>query len=173
MIVHKNPYFSVDYTDDYYSISFPTEQVLVLPIVDERKILFIKAIRPVFDEPVIELPAGTVEKGEALETAAIRELNEETGVNFIDYDRLSPFCFLNTIPSRTSQMLNIYRADITKDEYERRNNHDGEVAGTLLLSSEEVIQKIRSGEIFVATTVAVCLNYIISSISNINTLENK
>jgi len=161
LIVHQNPYFSVKLQNDYYSISFPTEQVLILPVVQNNHILFIKAIRPVFFQPVIELPAGTVDEGETLKAAALRELGEETGIILSDQNRLMPLRSLNTIPSRTAQMLNIYQADITIDEYETRNSHDNEVAGTLLLTYDKVIQKIDSGEIFVATTVAVCLRHIL------------
>jgi len=161
MILHKNPYFSVNLNDDYYSLSFPTEQVVILPVVDDNNILFIKAIRPVFDEPIIELPAGTVDKGEVIVEAARRELGEETGINLSGKNRLKPLSSLNTIPSRTAQMLNIYQANVSMNEYEKRNDHDNEVAGTMLLKNEQVIQKIQSGEIFVATTVAVCLRHIL------------
>ena len=163
MIVHKNPYFTVNLQEDYYSINFPTEQVLILPVIDNSHILFIKAIRPMFDRPVIELPAGTVDEGETLEAAALREFGEETGINISDTNRLTTLRPLNTIPSRTAQMLKIYQVDITIDEYETRNSHDSEVAGTLLLNYDEVIQKIQSGEIFVATTIAVCLQHVINS----------
>ena len=104
-----------------------------------------------------------VDESETLETAALRELGEETGINLPGKNRLKSLRSLNIIPSRTAQMLNIYQADITIDEYETRNSHDNEVAGTLLLTYDEVIQKIQSGEIFVATTVAVCLKHIISN----------
>ena len=163
MIVYQNPYFSVNLKDDYYSICFPTEQVLILPVVNNNHILFIKAIRPVFDQPVIELPAGTVDEGETLEVAALRELREDTGINLANGNSIKPLFTLNTMPSRTSQMLNIYQANVTMDEYEARNAHDHEVDSTLLLTYDQVIQKIQSGEIFVATTIAVCLKHIISN----------
>ena len=168
MIVHKNPYFTINLTNDYYSISFPTEQVIILPVVEKSNILFIKAIRPVFNQPVIELPAGTVDEGETLEAAALREFREETGINIVDKSRLKQLLPFNTTPSRTAQMLNIYQVNITMDEYEARTAHDDEVAGTLLLTKNQVIQKIQIGEIFVATAIAVCLQHIISDYMDIN-----
>lgn len=168
MIVHKNPYFSIHYKEDYYSLQFPTEQVIVLPIVDESNILFIKAIRPVFDGPVIELPAGTVEPKETNDVAALRELGEETGIRITDLSRLIALPSLNTIPSRTSQMLSIYQIDITKEEYENRGTHDDEIAGTLLLSKEQAVSKIINGEIFVSTIAAICSRHILMTNKRLN-----
>jgi len=163
VIVHNNPYFSVKVIDDYYSIVFPTKQVAILPVVDNNHILFIQAIRPVFNKMILELPAGTVESGESLETAAMRELEEETGIRIEDSSRLKALPSLNIMPSRTAQMLQIYQINITKEEYEKRVNHDQEVSGTILLTFDEVIEKINDGEIFVASFVATCLTYIINN----------
>lgn len=162
MIVHKNPYFSVKLKKDYYSIIFPTEQVIILPVVDNSHILFIQAIRPVFDKPVIELPAGTVESGEDIKLAALRELSEETGISIIDERRLKPLPSLNVIPSRTAQMLNIFKVNITGEEYAKRASHDHEVTGTVLITKDQVVNKIHTGEIFVAGVVAIVLRYLIT-----------
>mgnify|MGYP000299501111 CR=1 FL=1 len=163
LILHKNPYFSVKIESDYYSINFSFEQVVILPVINKNKILFIKSIRPFFEKPVIELPAGGVDMGESIKSAAMRELWEETGVKLKNNKALKSLAPLNTIPSRTKQMLNIFKADISFDEYEMRDSHDNEVAGLLLLDYKQAINKINSGEIFVATTVAVCLKHIFSS----------
>ena len=84
MIVYKNPHFSVKVIEDYYSIVFPLKPVIILPIVNNSHILFVQAIRPVFEKTVIELPAGHVESEETVEMAALRELGEETGVSIED-----------------------------------------------------------------------------------------
>lgn len=162
MIVHKNPYFSVKVIEDYYSITFPTEQVIILPVVDTSHILFIQAIRPVFKKSIIELPAGTVESGETLEMAALRELSEETGIRITDANRLKSLPSLNTIPSRTNHLLHIYHIDIARDEYENRKAHDQEVAGLQLLTFNETTKKIQKGEIFVAGVVAIVLRHLIT-----------
>ena len=62
-------------------------------------------------------PLSKVDDGEILGDAALREFGEETGINLPNTDRLKPLCSLNTIPSRTAQMLNIYHVNITMDDY--------------------------------------------------------
>jgi len=160
MIIHQNPYFTINLKDDYYSINFSTKQVLVLPILNNSHIIFINSIRPLFNHPILELPAGSVDKGESIEFAALREFNEETGIQIKDTNRLKRMHSLNTIPSRTSQMLNIYKLHISHEEYIDRKDHDKEVAGIISLSFKDVIEKINSGDIYVATTIAVCLSHI-------------
>ena len=60
-------------------------------------------------------------------------------------------------------MLNIFKAEITMDTYEKREAHDNEVTGTLLLNYDQIIHKIQTGKLFSATTIAVCLQHIISN----------
>ena len=168
MILHKNPYFLVNVIDGYYSITFPTEQVIILPRVNNSQILFIQAIRPVFDKPIIELPTGTVESGETIEMAVLREPSEETEIKITDPNRLNVLPSLNSNPSRTAQMIKIFQINISMDEYEKRVSHDHEVAGTLLLAKNQVVNRIKSGEIFVAITIAICLQHIITDYKDTN-----
>lgn len=56
-----------------------SRSVAVLPVLDDGRIVLIEQYRPSVDRPVIEIPAGRVERGETLEAAAARELEEETG----------------------------------------------------------------------------------------------
>lgn len=167
MRVYENSYFYVGLEKDYYSIIFHRENVLVLPVVDDSHILFIRAVRPLLDESSVELPAGNVDKGETLKQAALRELYEETGIKVEDESRLVSFPPLNLMPNRTVQKLNIFQVNISRDEYSRREPHDDEVEGLLLLAFNEVIYKIRQGEINAGAAVATSLFYLINrTISN-------
>jgi len=166
MIVHKNPYFTINLNDDYYSLSFPTEQVVVLPIVEDSQILFIKAKRPGFNEPVVELPAGSVDKGETFEIAALREFGEETGIKIVNKDRLIKMPSINNMPSRTNNMLKIFFININMDEYRNRGKHDSEVSDIILMSFEEIINSINQGLFFTAPFIAICLTYIFNTKRN-------
>jgi ADP-ribose pyrophosphatase len=52
--------------------------VVIIPITRKQELLLIRQYRPSLDAHVIELPAGLVEQGEDLVSAAKRELIEET-----------------------------------------------------------------------------------------------
>jgi ADP-ribose pyrophosphatase len=53
--------------------------VIVLPIMDDGRIVLIRNHRVSLDKELYELPAGTLERGEAPEACAKRELQEEAG----------------------------------------------------------------------------------------------
>lgn len=63
-----------------YSYTRMGESVAILPIDEERQMVgLVYQYRHAIDAWVYEVAAGTVEKGETPELAAVRELREETG----------------------------------------------------------------------------------------------
>jgi ADP-ribose pyrophosphatase len=54
--------------------------VVLIPMVDEHQVILIRQYRAAIDRELWELPAGTLEAGEAAEAAAIRECEEEIGL---------------------------------------------------------------------------------------------
>jgi ADP-ribose pyrophosphatase len=61
----------------YYWAELPPAAVIVA--VQDGSVIFVEQYRPTIREHCLELPAGIVEDGESYETAAARELREETG----------------------------------------------------------------------------------------------
>jgi ADP-ribose pyrophosphatase len=53
--------------------------VAILPLVDSSHVCLLRNRRPVVGATLWEIPAGTLEPGEAPDHAAVRELAEETG----------------------------------------------------------------------------------------------
>jgi ADP-ribose pyrophosphatase len=53
--------------------------VAILPLIDDEHVCLLRNHRFILDEVLWEIPAGTLEAGEAIEAAAVRELAEETG----------------------------------------------------------------------------------------------
>lgn len=60
----------------------------ILPVDDEGNVYLIRQYRIAFDEEVLEIPAGKLEKGEDPFEAAKRELSEETGFTAKHYFNL-------------------------------------------------------------------------------------
>ncbi len=54
--------------------------VVLVPMLDDGRVLLIRQYRPSVDRTLWELPAGSMDPGEALERAAVRECAEETGL---------------------------------------------------------------------------------------------
>jgi len=53
--------------------------VAILPLIDDEHVCLLRNHRVSVEEVLWEVPAGTLEAGEAIEAAAARELAEETG----------------------------------------------------------------------------------------------
>ena len=65
--------------------------VAILPLVDAGRVCLLRNNRPVVGEVLWEIPAGTLEPGEAVEAAAVRELAEETGYQAGRWQKLLAF----------------------------------------------------------------------------------
>lgn len=79
------------------------------------------------------LPGGGVEAGEALETAVLRELEEETGL-VVPQGRLVPFMRVLTIEHRRTQLF-VFRGRMAIDPAQIRI---GEGAGMALLTPSQI-----------------------------------
>src|SRR5262249_13751456 len=65
--------------------------VAILPLVDVEHVCLLRNHRPVVGATLWEVPAGTLEAGEAPEKAAARELEEETGYTAGSWRKLTEF----------------------------------------------------------------------------------
>lgn len=59
------------------------DAVAMVGIVDDEKVVLIKQYRYAIGDYLYEFPAGLVDSGENIYEAAIREMKEETGLDFI------------------------------------------------------------------------------------------
>ena len=65
--------------------------VAILPLVDAEHVCLLRNRRFIVQEVLWEIPAGTLEVGEAVEVAAARELAEETGYQAKQWRKLLEF----------------------------------------------------------------------------------
>jgi ADP-ribose pyrophosphatase len=65
--------------------------VAILPLLDAGRVCLLRNYRPTAGQVLWEIPAGTLEPGEPLEQAALRELAEETGYRAGKLRKLTSF----------------------------------------------------------------------------------
>lgn len=111
-IVYGNPFMQVrhshvdfpDHSKDYYVIEFGPRAGIVL--LSEGKVLLVRQYRFLIDGFSWELPGGTVEKGEDLESGARRECAEETGIECQTLEKLLVYYpGLDNVDNRTTIFL--------------------------------------------------------------------
>jgi ADP-ribose pyrophosphatase len=128
--------------------------VVVLPFVDPEHIILIRNRRYAVGETLVELPAGTLEKGEDPMNCAGRELVEETG--FLA-GRLKSLGDFYTSPGILSEKMYAFAAyDLTRAT---ASLDEGEEIDIAPASLEEAIDMIRYGQIKDAKTIATLLMY--------------
>jgi ADP-ribose pyrophosphatase len=65
--------------------------VAILPLLEHDRVCLLRNQRPIVGETLWEIPAGTLEPGEAPELAFVRELAEETGYQAGRWHKLGEF----------------------------------------------------------------------------------
>lgn len=81
--------------------------VLILPLLDDGRVVLIRNFRYSAGKELLELPAGTLEAGEAPATCAAREVEEETGYRAA---HLEPLCSFYTTPGFTNEFMHAFVA---------------------------------------------------------------
>jgi ADP-ribose pyrophosphatase len=126
--------------------------VAVLPILDDGRFVLIKQYRVAVDEPLIEIPAGTLEPNEEPQVTAHRELIEETGYTA---GVLTPTLQFYTSPGMLKEPMHLFVAE--KLTAGPTAMEDGEQIETLLVEPEKAMKMIATGEIQDAKTIIALL----------------
>ncbi len=128
--------------------------VVILPLLSDGRICFVRNFRIAVRETLIELPAGTLEAGEDPAETALRELAEETGYRAGRIRRLLEFCMS---PGILDERMHLFLAeDLRLGEMALEG---GEEIEPFLASWDEALGMIERGEIRDAKTLVGLLYY--------------
>lgn len=158
----ENPYFAVRsdklrlpdgaVKDPYYVIERP-DAAIVFPVTKDGNVVLVRQYRPPLEKMELGLPAGLVEPGEEPESAARRELSEETGYAGGEWEKLGA---LASSPSLKDNWAYLYLARGVErnsgqnpDEFERLELVEAPLA--------ELPGLVYSGEIVSSSGVAAAM----------------
>ncbi|MFC1517213.1 NUDIX hydrolase [Candidatus Margulisiibacteriota bacterium] len=127
--------------------------VAVLPIKDNGKIILIKQYRHCTEKELLEIPAGSIDKGESVEDTVQRELAEEIGY---EADKLEKICEAFTTPGFTNEYMYFYVAKELKEK--KKKGDEDEFIEVLEYTIAEVQKMIEKKEIIDAKTI-LAINY--------------
>ncbi len=110
----------------------------VVPLLEDGTVVLIHQYRHAAGGFIYEIPAGKLSKGEAPETCATRELEEEVGYRAGHLKKLSA---IFTVPGFCDEVIHLYLGTDLKATQQKLDAD--EVIEIVKMPFEEVMQKIR------------------------------
>lgn len=126
----------------------------MLAIDDEGKILFVRQYRQSAGRETLELPAGTIEKGELPEVCAAREIEEETGYVAA---RITPLLKMFSAIGFCTEVINVFLCEGLKRT--GQNLDEDEFINVERYTPDEAVNLIMSGEICDGKTISSLFYY--------------
>ena len=126
--------------------------VVILPVTDDGRIVAIRQYRHALAKVIIELPAGTLEKGEDPFDCAKREIIEETGNAASDW---VPLGVQYPTPGLCDELQHCYLARGLTPEFKEKD--EDELIEVVMLTVSEFEEGIRSGEIVDAKSISAMM----------------
>lgn len=131
------------------SIEHPGAAVII-PILNNGDIVLVNQYRPSLNKWLLEIPAGTMEKGEDPMLCAKRELKEETGYEALHWQNLGQ---ITPLAGFCDEIQHLFLAK-NLSEPSATNLDDDELMSVITLSLSEIEQKIINNDITDAKTIA-------------------
>jgi len=128
--------------------------VAIVPVHANGDIVLLKQFRPSIGEEIFEIPAGTIEKGEAPLATAKREIIEETGFKARSWTKIAEFY---TAPGFCTEFMHVYLArGLTPAEAE---GDEDEILKPVRVALDTALKMIRAKKIRDAKSIAGLLIY--------------
>ncbi len=127
----------------------------IVPVLEDGRILLVRQYRNALDRETLEIPAGGINKDEQSVTAALRELEEETGYKSSNVEHLISIV---TAVAFCDEVVEIYTAkNLTKTQQHLDPDEYIEVEA---YTTDELCEMIYSGKIQDSKTIASIMAYI-------------
>jgi len=120
---------------------------VVIPLLDDGRVVLIRQYRHALGDHLLEAPAGTLEPGEDPAICATRELAEETGYRA---GKVEPLATVYSSPGVMTEKMYLYVA--RELEAGEPDLDPGEEIEVVLLDADAALRSARSGEIRDAKT---------------------
>jgi ADP-ribose pyrophosphatase len=158
--IYKNPWISVredqvirpDGKDGIFGVVEMQPGVSVLPIDDEGNIYLAKEYKYAIGQESIEVIAGGIDKGEDIQSAAKRELREESGITankLIELGHIDPFTSVINSPNNMFLALEL--------EFSETAHEGTEQIEIIKMPLHQAIEMIMANEITNGVTIAIIL----------------
>ncbi|MGO5074468.1 NUDIX hydrolase [Clostridium sporogenes] len=132
--------------------------VAILAYKDENTVLLIKQFRKAIDKDIFEIPAGKIEKGEDIESSALRELEEETGYKAKKMEYLGKIV---TSPGFSDEYIYIYKAlDLCKGKDGLED--EDEFIDLMEINIDKLKEYIKNGKVIDGKTISAVMMDILS-----------
>lgn len=123
--------------------------VVIIPILDDGRLIFERQFRYPPRQAFLEFPAGKIDPGEDILNTGQRELLEETGYTATDWRYLG---VMHPCIGYSNERIEIFVARGLVRQADQSLDH-GEFLDLLTLSLDEAIAGVRSGEITDGKTI--------------------
>lgn len=139
--------------------------VALIPILKpSKRLVLVRQYRPPAKGYVIEFPAGLIDEGEMVESAAIRELSEETGYSG-KIIKMFPPSFNS--PGLSGETASVFLTEINEDDVDSRDLtaklDEGEDIETILVPVDGLLEFLKkaheSGDFLDAKLISFAIGY--------------
>lgn len=128
------------------------DAVMVIPITEDNEFVILKQFRPAINDYIYEFPAGLIDAGEDIDTAAKRELYEETGLSSISMEMIVKPSY--TSVGMTDESIAVVKA-IVQGEISNANAEEDEEIEIIKIKREDMTNFIKEKNVSIKTALAV------------------
>lgn len=122
--------------------------VAIVPMIDHEQVVLVRQFRQATGGTILEIPAGTLDKGEDPFDCARRELGEEIGYH---PRKLTKMFHSYLAPGYSTEMLHTFLAEDLERVGENRDAD--EFIEVVTINLRDAVEMIRGGDIIDAKTV--------------------